>query len=418
MWSKNKIVGRRYVAFLLLPGKEPKVLQLGDAKQNYDVKPIDAAIAAWRKHIDRQENSLAPAKLRELVWDKIAKELPPETEIVYLCPDGDLARLPFAALPGAKPGTILLEDHAVAVVPSGLWLLQQFLYPPKPSDIPDHVLAVGDISYGKSANPKADYDPLPHTGDELKRVLEAFGQKSDDGLSGAAATADAERTQLPKVRYAHFATHGYFNEKDMTEERKQLKKTLETWTFQDDGSRLGGAGVRNPAGYTGLVLAGANAPADGDKDRGILTGLNILDLPLENLRLCVLSACETGLGDLTEAEGVLGLQRAFHAAGCPNVVGSLWKVDDEATAALMTAFYHELRQNKRTPLEALHEAQLTLYRHPERLTELAKGLPRGKINPGDTVTLGSKPTETKPGETAKTTPVKLWAAFVLSGSGK
>jgi CHAT domain-containing protein len=119
---------------------------------------------------------------------------------------------------------------------------------------------------------------------------------------------------------------------------------------------------------------------------------------------------------LTEAERVLGLQRAFHAAGCANVVGSLWKVDDEATAALMAQFYHELRQNKRSPLEALREAQLTLYRHPERIPALAGS--RGRIDQEHTVKLGSKPPEPKPGASAKTTPVKLWAAFILSGRGE
>ena len=243
-----------------------------------------------------------------------------------------------------------------------------------------------------------------------------FGQKNSDGLSGDAATAQAVRERLPKVRYAHFATHGYFNEKELTEERERLWKSLETWAFQDKGSVLGGAGLRNPAVYTGLVFAGANAPKENDKDRGILTGLNILDIPLENLRLCVLSACETGLADLTEAEGLMGLQRSFHAAGCPDVVGSLWKVDDEATAALMTQFYHELRVQKRTPLEALREAQLTLYRHPERIAALAGS--RGKVKQDDAVKEGSAPPEVKPGEAAKTTPVKLWAAFVLSGRGE
>ena len=137
---------------------------------------------------------------------------------------------------------------------------------------------------------------------------------------------------------------------------------------------------------------------------------------MENLHLCVLIACETGLGDLTEAEGVLGLQRSFHAAGCPNVIGSLWKVDDEATAALMTQFYHELRVKKRSPLEALREAQLTIYRHPERIKALAGS--RGKITQDDTVKAGSAATETKPGEKGKTTPTKLWAAFLLSGRGE
>jgi tetratricopeptide (TPR) repeat protein len=187
VWNKTKFDGRRYVAFVLLPGKDPKLLDLGDAA------PIDEAATAWRKHIDAGQSSLAPAKLRELVWDKIAAQLPQPTKVVYLCPDGDLARIPFAALPGKNQGTILLEDYALAVVPSGPWLLGQLLYPTKASDAPDRVLAVGDVAYGKSANPKAGYQALPATGRELKRVLEAFGQKNDGALSGDAATADAVR---------------------------------------------------------------------------------------------------------------------------------------------------------------------------------------------------------------------------------
>jgi CHAT domain-containing protein/Tfp pilus assembly protein PilF len=407
--KKTKFAGRSYVAFVLLPGKDAQLIDLGDAA------PIDEAAIAWRKHIDAAENSLAPAKLRELVWDKIDKHLPELTKLVYLCPDGDLARIPFAALPAKKKGTILLEDYALAVVPSGPWLLGQLLYPPKASEAPDRVLAVGNVAYGKSADPKADYAALPASGRELKRVLEAFGQKDDLALSGDDATADAVRKQLPEVRYAHFATHGYFNAADLTEERKRLKKTLETWTLQESGTRLGGAGMRNLAGYTGLVFAGANAPKADDKDRGILAGLNILDLPLENLRLCVLSACETGLGELTEAEGVLGLQRSFHAAGCPNVVGSLWKVNDEATAALMTKFYYELRVKKRPPVEALREAQLTVYRHPERIPALAGE--RGKPRFDEAVKLPSEPPKSPEGNPAKTADTKQWAAFVLSGVG-
>jgi CHAT domain-containing protein len=179
---------------------------------------------------------------------------------------------------------------------------------------------------------------------------------------------------------------------------------------------LAGLGVRNPAGYVGLVLAGANDPDRAGPDGGILTGLSVVDLPLEGLRLCVLSACETGLGAGTEAEGVLGLQRAFHAAGCPDVVGSLWRVDDEATAALMAQFYHELRRNKRLPLEALREAQLTLYRHPERVPALAGS--RGPIDLEDTIKLGSRPPPVKSGDAGRRAPARLWAAFVLSGRGQ
>ena len=133
------------------------------------------------------------------------------------------------------------------------------------------------------------------------------------------------------------------------------------------------------------------------------------------MRLCVLSACETGLGDLTGGEGVQGLQLAFHLAGCPNVTASLWKVNDTATAALMAQFYHELWINKKPPIEALRKAQLTIYRHPERINDLAGEHGRPALDAA--VRLGSTEV-TKPGGKPKTTPTKLWAAFVLSGVGK
>jgi len=105
------------------------------------------------------------------------------------------------------------------------------------------------------------------------------------------------------------------------------------------------------------------------------------------------------------------LQRAFHAAGCPNVVASLWKVSDSATAALMAKFYHELWVNKKEPLAALRLAQLTIYHHPELIPDLAgeRGAPRVKE------ALAARESATPPAARADT---KLWAAFVLSGLGK
>jgi len=406
-WEKGKSTGRRYVAFMLLPGQAPKFIQLGNAV------PIDAAASEWRGSIQAGQDSLAPRRLRVLVLDRIAKELPAATKRVYFCPDGDLARVPLAALPGTRKDTILLDEYAVAVVPSGPWLLQQLLYPAKPGNLPDRILAVGDVDYGQ---PAAKFQTLPGTARELKQVLDAFGQSSASGLAGAAASTDAVRDQLPKVRYAHLATHGYFNAARLSEERRRQQEQLQKFDLQSELGQGAGLGLRNPAGFTGLVLAGANAPATAGPDGGILTGLQVVDLPLEQLRLCVLSACETGLGELTEAEGVLGLQRAFHAAGCANVVGSLWPVDDEATAALMTQFYHELRANGRTPLEALRMAQLTLYRHPERIAALAGS--SGPIAQAAAVKLSIQTEPIAPGREAKTTQVRLWAAFFLSGLGE
>jgi CHAT domain-containing protein len=132
------------------------------------------------------------------------------------------------------------------------------------------------------------------------------------------------------------------------------------------------------------------------------------------LDLAVLSACETGLGDVAGGEGVYGLQRAFHMAGCPAVVASLWRVDDEATAALMGLFYHHLWREHKPPLAALRAAQLWLYRHPEAIGAAA----RARAAP-DFDKLADLPeaasTAAAPGGRA---PAKQWAAFVLSGAGR
>jgi CHAT domain-containing protein len=108
---------------------------------------------------------------------------------------------------------------------------------------------------------------------------------------------------------------------------------------------------------------------------------------------------------------VFGLQKAFHLAGCKAVVASLWKVDDDATAALMALFYHHLWAEGRPPAEALRLAQLALYRNPKLIAALAqkrgadfaeRDLPAAAAAPqgGPTATTGQ------------------WAAFVLSGAGR
>ena len=112
-------------------------------------------------------------------------------------------------------------------------------------------------------------------------------------------------------------------------------------------------------------------------------------------------------------EGVFGLQRAFHLGGCRNVVASLWKVDDQATAALMALFYHHLWAKGEPPLQALRHAQLALLRHPEEVPLLAKE--RG--SPFATVVKRVE-APAPPAERRATAPEKHWAAFVLSGLGR
>ncbi len=140
-------------------------------------------------------------------------------------------------------------------------------------------------------------------------------------------------------------------------------------------------------------------------DDGILTAEAIAGLDLSKLELVVLSACETGLGDVAGGEGVMGLQRAFHIAGARNVIASLWKVDDKATAVLMQLFYKNLWQKDLPPIEALRQAQLAIYHHPELIDN-----PGANRGPGLSMT-GRLPSG------GRTAPTKQWAAFVLSGVG-
>jgi CHAT domain-containing protein len=205
---------------------------------------------------------------------------------------------------------------------------------------------------------------------------------------------------------AHFATHGFFADESFRsainlDERDYQKGLL--------GERIGRA-ANSPLVMTGLVFAGANNPKT--PGRGILTGEAIIDLDLSGLELAVLSACETGLGDVAGGEGTFGLQRAFHYAGARNVVASLWKVPDAPTAALMNLFYRNLWERDLSPIEALRQAQLEIYKNPGKIAELAKGF-RGKVE----LLPATGAIEIKPTKDGTAHPL-LWAAFTLSGPGR
>jgi CHAT domain-containing protein len=334
-------------------------------------------------------------ELARLVWQPLAKHLPAGTKTLYLAADGDLARVPWAALPVGKE-RVLLEDYAIAQVPHGTFLLDHLKFP-RTFTGPEALLTLGAVDYGEGR-----WDALPGTQVEIA-ALTRLAPSAPTTLSGANATPTALALGLGKVRYAHLATHGAFQAEALAAEKKRAALARVARQLGDD-SRI--VTTLNPLGYVGLVLANGK----------FMSGLSIVDLPLENLQLVTLSACQTGLGEFTDDGGVQGLQRAFHVAGCPNVVASLWKVNDDATAALMTQFYHELWVNKQPPIEALRTAQLTIYRHPERIPILARerGVRVDKVAalpPG--VNLDGK----QAAATGKTD-TRLWAAFVLSGVGK
>jgi CHAT domain-containing protein len=406
-------------------GQPVRRVELGPAE------PIEQALAAWRQAIAAGLDSPAAGELRKLVWDKLVAHLPEkEGSAVYLCPDADLSALPWAALPGRAKGTILLEGHALALVPHGPFLLQRLRDRARAAG-PGPLLALGGVRYDRPGNAVrnaqdlADLRPadrsdkegtwpeLPGSAREAGQVAAlAKARKPPPAVitrSGTAAGPGQLLVDLERARWAHLATHGFFAA-PKSGVRQYLYDEKDFLTGPE-GERVG-AGARSPLTQTGLVLAGANLQGkDAEADGGIFTAEALAGLDLRGLELAVLSACETGLGEAASGEGVFGLQRAFHLGGCRNVVASLWKVDDDATAALMAVFYHQLWQEGRPPLEALRRAQLALYRHPRDLPALARG--RGP-DFEQTVRRVTQP----PARSAARAPVKDWAAFVLSGPGR
>jgi CHAT domain-containing protein len=138
-------------------------------------------------------------------------------------------------------------------------------------------------------------------------------------------------------------------------------------------------------------------------------------LDLRGCELVVLSACETGLGALEHGQGVLGLQRAFQAAGARAVVASLWKVDDDATGVLMERFYANLWTKKLPKLEALREAQLAVLNDPG-LVERRRAAKRALGPKAENLPDGGRVAPAE-GRGERSDP-SLWAAFVLGGDGR
>jgi CHAT domain-containing protein len=408
-------VEARLLAFVLTRERPPALVPLGSAKE------IDAAVRAWRRAVQAyQDPQAAAAELSRRVWQPLQKHLAGR-HTVLLASDGPLCGLAFAALPGPKANTYLLEHVALGYVTSGRHLLELAAEDDGPRG--QGLLAVGGLAYGDAKPPppgaaaKKGYGYLPGTRLEAERLGRLFRQQFPGAaaphlLTGADVDADALKGRLPpakgaaRPRYLHLATHGFFE--PPSPEAIKLRWPAEEQLLPFGLAKEYRTYTRNPLLLSGLVLAGANR----DREKGILRAEELANLDLRGCELAVLSACETGLGKVDPGEGLQGLQWAFQAAGARSLVVSLWKVHDAATSVLMEEFYTNLWQKKLSRIEALRQAQLTVLRNPARVQQRQRELAKlGVRGPED------EPAPLPPGGTpaaARSHPA-LWAAFVLSG---
>jgi CHAT domain-containing protein len=199
--------------------------------------------------------------------------------------------------------------------------------------------------------------PLPGTKVEVEAIAAVLA--SQDVAVSVYLEEQASETKLKALKQPnilHIATHGFFLPNSTMPPKDNMIGMERMTTFE------------NPLMRSGIMLAGCEAFLKGqdivsdvqEGEDGILTAQEALLLNFEKTSIAILSACETGLGEIHNGEGVYGLQRALQQAGVRTVIMSLWKVSDDATEQMMQHFYQYWAVEKHKKREAFRLAQLKL----------------------------------------------------------
>lgn len=368
--SHNSDETPRYTAFVVSPDCHVQRFELGTVEQ------IDPLIRDWREALDAstteptQRIDRRGERVYERLWAPLAQAVSGAKHIL-IAPDAATATVSFAALPTGDG--YLLEGPRISYLESATDLTR---WTDKPEGI--GALLVGGVEYGgedPSGTRSApclnrQFEALPGTQTEVD-AIEAMWTRKQRGpvavLTGTEAGEQAVVENMKGRQLIHLASHGFFA----------------AGTCRSALANSQGVGF-DPMLLSGVILAAANDDHPPlDPYDGILTAAEVATLRLEDTQLVVLSACETGLGEVHSGQGVLGLQRGFAEAGARTLVMSLWSVPDEATAALMADLYKQLlRRRSMSPPDALQRAQLAM---------LARNRRNGDARPGE------------------------WAAFVSAG---
>ena len=355
-----------------------------------DRDSIEEAVLEYRTFIQDDladdEEILEVGQLAyEVVWAPIV-EIIDDIEYVYMIPDGVLNILPFNALVSYDE-VYVLETNDLHMLTSARDLLPnefrladgEYVILAGPDYDSEDVVSTEEIELAKGKRSTAaqlglrgaggglrglNFPPLPGAAEEGRIINEQVEKR--DQVSSVFFGEIAQEKVLGEMDAApeilHMATHGFFLEADDNLRKRLLK-------LQRGADLHVPPPGDNPLLRAGLAFAGINTNAQflGDIDTnndGVLTALEVLDLNLSGTKLVVLSACETGLGEIHEGEGVYGLRRSFQEAGVAEVVSSLWEVSDAGTQALMTDFYDRVVGGM-PAREALRETQLEMMDSPE-----------------------------------------------------
>ncbi|MDX1388519.1 MAG: CHAT domain-containing protein, partial [Acidobacteriota bacterium] len=388
----------RYLAFVHTgPGSKTMAIPLGGADR------IDDLVRRWREQIaaapydERRDPAGAETKcrvegeaLRRAIWDPVARQLGDAVQ-VFVVPDGALHLVSFAALPASPRGYLVEGDRifhylsaerdligTTSAAEQGVGLLAvggpayNSTSPFRGSSV---TVAAGPTSPDRLRGVRSScidaenlgFTPLAATVQETDRVV-ALWRSNTQGpdaerfvqLTAEQAGETAFKKEAPGKRVLHVATHGFFLGGPCRATFNGTRGIGGLTAASDEPfpAVLG----ENPLLLSGLALAGANRreAAGPLEDDGILTAEEVAAMDLTGVSWAVLSACDTGVGELEAGEGVLGLRRAFQTAGAATVIMSLWSVEDEATGRWMDELYSARLKEHLTTAQSVHEATLRL----------------------------------------------------------
>jgi CHAT domain-containing protein/Flp pilus assembly protein TadD len=333
----------RYLALVLLKGSaQPAVALLDNGIQ------LETRYAKFYKNAIQQKmnDEFSYAQY----WQRIEPLLAGK-KVLYLSPDGVFNQINVNTLKKAE-GQYVVNQFDVVVIGNAKDVIP--IKQKKQTVTRKEAFVLGFPDYGGTAV------ALPGTKVEIEaidKILTTSGYKVTLRQQKEASEATLKRVKSPALM--HIATHGYFLAD------ADLSKGGDAMGVDAENAK------NNPLLRSGLILAGApkqeNTTQDfQSNDNGVLTAYEAMNLSLDGTDLIILSACETGLGDVRAGEGVYGLQRAFLVAGANALIMSLWKVDDDATQQLMTNFYTNWTKlgNKQKAFKQAQLQLMTKYNEP------------------------------------------------------